>query len=140
MDASLTQTTELSQRSENVQSEDVDKQAKCDPNKAIPLHYQQITKQQHQAVAIEKAALASHDPDSGDSLGREESPEPGLANQMTVFNRSLLSQGSWHSQSKALLVRKAAIAYYGLTEAMMTCEKYILAWKYITMALFCFSK
>ena len=137
LDNSLTKEREPSERSENTQQEDIDNQAKCDPNEAIPLHYQPIRKQANHTAANGKRSPSSPDPDA---FGREQSPEPDLANQMTVFHRSLLPQGSWHRQSKSLLIRKAAIAYYGLTEAMMASDKYLLAWKHIRLALHCFRK
>ena len=102
----------------------------CNPDEAIPLHYEPIRK---------KKSDTSKPPSSQDT-GPESHYDPVSANQSTLWKSGALPRNSWHILSKTLLLRKAAIAYRGLAEAQLRLQNFTACLQYVKNGLKCFGR
>ena len=126
----------------------VEPQKHCNPSEAIPLRYESLdqTKNKKHSAIHREGLVANHSTSAKVSTNSDAdtwSPDidPSEAhNQVSVFTRISLPVGSWHCLSKTLLLRKAAVSYYGLADCRMSAQKYGQSLKYIKLGLVCFGK
>ncbi len=104
----------------------------CDPSMAIPLHYSPI------GAEITSSLCSGHDGSPKDVLAGDESLSMGT---LSVISGHDGATGlTWHNKSKGLLLRKAAVAYYGIAEAAIAQRKYEETLALCQQALYCYSK
>jgi len=121
-----------SQKSEEHEEE----QAKCDPNKAIPLHYHPLHEQSSTTVT---AAAPTLPPDvdmpvcSGHAQ-KDHSSDMLLCNAGPGSSTAV----TWQVQLKALLLRKACIVCYNLAREQLTVHVYGAALNFARQAFHCF--
>ena len=112
--------------SDNVGKHSVEEQKECDPMEAIPLHYTPLhPKTLSKDKTHTQSTLSDTLMDYNDSV-------------MLSFNTS--SNTSWHSRSKALLLKKASVVYYGITNTFISCQQYANALRSVHVALYSFCK
>lgn len=114
--ASLSEETEDSKHK-------VETQAECNPSEAIPLHYEPLHPNPSQKAT--KQGMGKH---------------TYSVNELSLLALSSMSHSTWHSLSKVLLLRKAAISYLGLARINLAAEKFGRALKYIKLALCSFGE
>jgi len=115
------------------QKNEEEQQAKCDPNKAIPLHYHPLH-EQSSSTTTPAAPTLPPDVDMPACTGHTQSDHS--------CDVLLCSPGSsavtWQVQLKALLLRKACIVCYRLARDQLAAEMYGVALNFARQALCCF--
>ncbi|XP_013404698.1 erythroid differentiation-related factor 1 [Lingula anatina] len=106
----------------------------CNPYQAIPLHYQPISELDL------KPDFVHEDKENDDSFASSESRE--RSDSLVLLKKDkvkvTVSPGTWHYNSKVLLLRKGVLAYYSIADAKNSLFKYGQALKYVRLALLCF--
>lgn len=115
------------------QNNEEEQQAKCDPNKAIPLHYHPLH-EQNSSTSASAAATLPPDVDMPACTGHTQSDHSG--------DVLLCGPGSsavtWEVQLKALLLRKACIVCYKLAREQLMAQMYGAALNFSRQSLYCF--
>jgi len=115
-----------------------EQQAKCDPNKAIPLHYHPLHEQSLSTASTTAAApTLPPDVDMPACAGHSESDDHRC--DVLLCNPGS-SAVTWQVQLKALLLRKASIVCYKLARDQLTAEEYGTALNFARQALCCFCR
>jgi len=115
------------------QKNEEEQQAKCDPNKAIPLHYHPLHEQSSSTSATDAPTLP---PDV-------DMPACSCHTQSRHSSDVLLctpgsSAVTWQVQLKALLLRKACIVCYKLAREQLTAQTYGAALNFARQSFYCF--
>lgn len=114
-----------------------EEQAKCDPNKAIPLHYHPLHEKSSSSSATAAPTLPP-DVDMPACKGHAESDHSSDVLLCSPCCHS--SMVTWQVQLKALLLRKACIVCYKLAREQLNSQVYGTALNFARQALYCFGE
>lgn len=117
------------------QKNEEEQQAKCDPNKAIPLHYHPLHEQSSSTTASAATTLPP-DVDMPACTGRTQSD---LSSEVLLCSPGSGSSAvTWQVQLKALLLRKACIVCYKLARERLAAQMYGAALNFARQSFYCF--
>jgi len=115
------------------QKNEEEQQAKCDPNKAIPLHYHPLHEQSPSTTTTATPTLPP-DVDMPACTGCTQSDHSGDV----LLCSPGCSAVTWQVQLKALLLRKSCIVCYKLAREQLTSQLYGGALNFARQSLYCF--
>jgi len=115
------------------QKNEEEQQAKCDPNKAIPLHYHPLH-EQNSSTSATAAATLPPDVDMPACTGHTQLDHSGDVLVCGLGSSAV----TWQVELKALLLRKACIVCYKLAREQLTAQMYGAALNFSRQSFYCF--
>ncbi|XP_078586909.1 erythroid differentiation-related factor 1-like isoform X1 [Branchiostoma floridae x Branchiostoma japonicum] len=99
------------------------------PSKAIPLHY---------AKLFQNGDDSTSKPEAAGCQGEDQVVSEDTPSQHALTPCHNISKDSWEGQLKILLLKKAATAYFALSDVTNTLGRYGCALRYLRLALLCY--
>jgi hypothetical protein len=113
-----------------------EQQAKCDPNKAIPLHYHPLHEQNQKAESKVTSSSLPPDVDMPSCTGLS----PYVLTGHSPESDETLNADDWCSVLKFMMIQKASVVCFKLARVKLDAGQFGLALNLARQALYCFGK